>query len=115
MISIQLGQRLRELREFHHYTQEYVSSRLNIERPSYSNYECGKRTPPLELLIQLADFYQISIDDLLCNPDFSPCAVTDEILPASITKEEKVILRSYRHLSDADKQELLHFLQFKLS
>lgn len=115
MISIQLGQRLRELREFHHYTQEYVSSRLNIERPSYSNYECGKRTPPLELLIQLADFYQISIDDLLCNPDFSPCAVSDEILPASITKEEKVILRSYRQLSDADKQELLHFLQFKLS
>lgn len=114
MISIQLGQRLRELREFHHFTQEYVSSRLNIERPSYSNYECGKRTPPLELIVQLANFYQVSIDDLLRTPDFSPENTTDEFSPSSIHTEEKLFLRLYRQLSDEGKQETLHFMQFNL-
>lgn len=114
MIIIQLGQRLRELREFHHFTQEYVSSSLHVERPAYSNYECGKRTPSLELLVQLADFYHISMDDLLCNPDFSPCAATDEFASSSISKEEKIFLRSYRLLSTDAKRETLHFMQFKL-
>lgn len=114
MIVTQLGQRLRELREYHHYTQEYISSKLNIERPSYSNYECGKRTPPIELLIKLADFYHISMDDLLCNPEFSPCAATDEFSPSSISKDEKIILRFYRLLSNDAKREALHFMQFKL-
>lgn len=112
MISTQLGQRLRELREFHHLTQEFISSMLNVERPSYSNYECGKRTPPLELLIQLADFYHVSMDDLLRNPDFSACTATDEF--STISKEEKLFLRLYRSLPDESKRESLSFMQFKL-
>ena len=114
MIVIPLGQRLRELREYHHYTQEYISSQLNIERPSYSNYECGKRTPPLELLVKLADFYHISMDDLLCNPNFSPCAAADEFSLSSISQDEKLLLRFYRLLSEDARQEALHFMQFKL-
>lgn len=114
MISTQLGHRLRELREFHHFTQEYVSSRLHVERPAYSNYECGKRTPSLDFLIQLADFYHISIEDLLCNPDFSPCAATDEFALSSISKEEKYFLRFYRLLPTNARLETLHFMQFKL-
>jgi transcriptional regulator with XRE-family HTH domain len=114
MINLQLGQRLRELRKHHHYTQEYISSLLNIERPAYSNYECGKRTPPLELIIQLADLYQISLEDLLCNPDFSACAATNEFSLSSITKDEKILLRIYRMLSKEQRHEILHFMQYKM-
>lgn len=114
MLIIQLGQRLRELRKFHNFTQEYVSSKLHVERPAYSNYECGKRALPLELLVQLADFYQVSIDDLLCNPDFSPSAATDEFAVTSISNEEKILLRFYRLLSNNEKREALQFVQFKI-
>lgn len=114
MRNLQLGQRLRELRQHHHFTQEYVSSRLNVERPAYSNYECGKRTPPLELIIQLTDLYQISLEDLLCNPDFSAGAATNEFSLSSITKDEKILMRTYRLLPEEEKQEILHFLQYKM-
>ncbi|MEY8428542.1 helix-turn-helix domain-containing protein [Lachnospiraceae bacterium 46-15] len=114
MKNIELGQRLRDLREYHHYTQEYISSKLNIERPSYSNYECGKRTPPLDLIIRLCDFYQISLDDLLRSPKFSPCAATmEDILPSS-GEDEEALLHFYRLLPDASKREILQYLEFKL-
>ena len=65
MATIHLAQHLKELREANRYTQDYVSSQLNIERPTYSNYEIGKRMPPLDLLVDIADFYQISLDSLV--------------------------------------------------
>lgn len=113
MKNIELGQRLKDLREYHHYTQEYISSKLNIERPSYSNYECGKRTPPLDLIIRLCNFYQVSLDDLLCNPKFSPCATTMEGIPPSSGEDEEALLHYYRLLPDDSKREILQYLQFK--
>ena len=41
MATIHLAQHLKELREANRYTQDYVGSQLNIERPTYSNYEIG--------------------------------------------------------------------------
>ncbi len=111
MKNIELGQRLKDLREYHHYTQEYISSKLNIERPSYSNYECGKRTPPLDLIIRLCNFYQVSLDDLLCNPKFSPCAATMEGIPPSSGEDEEALLHYYRLLPDDSKREILQYLQ----
>ena len=56
MLRSTLGQRLRRLREDRGYTQEHVSTILNVERQTYTNYENGYRTPPLDSLVQLADF-----------------------------------------------------------
>ncbi|MBE6710497.1 MAG: helix-turn-helix transcriptional regulator [Ruminococcaceae bacterium] len=61
--------RIRDLREDHDYTQEYVASKLNIRQNTYSQYETGKRQLPIELLIQLADLYQTSTDYILCRTD----------------------------------------------
>ena len=90
-----------------------LGQRLNIERPSYSNYECGKRTPPLDLIIRLCNFYQVSLDDLLCNPKFSPCAATMEGIPPSSGEDEEALLHYYRLLPDDSKREILQYLQFK--
>lgn len=92
MTSAHIGQRLKTLREYYCYTQKYVSSKINIERPSYSNYELGKRTPPLEVIITLADFYHISLDDLLCNPDFSPRGASPESDYDSLANDESILL-----------------------
>ncbi len=61
--------RIRDLREDHDYTQEYVASKLNIRQNTYSQYETGKRQLPIELLIQLADLYQTSTDYILRRTD----------------------------------------------
>ena len=57
--------RLRDLREDHDLKQEEVAKLLGIQQTVYSRYERGARTFPLEHLVKLAEFYQVSVDALL--------------------------------------------------
>lgn len=57
-------QRLRDLREDADLTQSALAERLGIQQTVYSRYERGARTIPLELLLQLADYYDVSLDYL---------------------------------------------------
>ena len=50
--------RLKDLREDHDLSQEYISKILKITRPQYSLYETGKRDIPVDLLSVLAKFYK---------------------------------------------------------
>ena len=61
--------RIRDLREDHDYTQQYVAEKLHIKQNTYSQYETGHRQIPLEILIRLADLYKTSIDYILERTD----------------------------------------------
>ena len=61
--------RIIDLREDRDLTQKEVSQYLNISQVAYSYYELNKRSIPLELLSNLADFYNTSIDYLLGETD----------------------------------------------
>lgn len=54
--------RLRDLREDADKTQSDIASYLGIQQTVYSRYERGFQTIPLEHLIKLADYYQVSLD-----------------------------------------------------
>lgn len=58
-------QRLRDLREDHDLKQEAVARTLKITRQQYQLYESGKRKLPINLLIQLCEFYNVSSDYIL--------------------------------------------------
>lgn len=63
-----LYQRIRELREDHDLTQVQMGKILSCSQRSqrvYSNYERGELDIPTEILIKLADFYEVSVDYLL--------------------------------------------------
>lgn len=57
-----LPERLRELRDRLHRTQQQVADDLNISRKLLSNYECGTREPSIDMLQTLATYYFVSID-----------------------------------------------------
>lgn len=57
--------RLKDLREDNELRQEDIAKVLNITRQQYSLYELGKRTLPIDLLKQLAEFYNTSTDYIL--------------------------------------------------
>ena len=57
--------RLRDLREDRDLSQCAVADYLHIRQNTYSQYETGHRQIPLELLIQLSEFYNTSVDYLL--------------------------------------------------
>lgn len=60
-----LYQRIRELREDHDLTQVQMGKILSCSQRVYSNYERGELDIPTEILIKLADFYEVSVDCLL--------------------------------------------------
>ena len=64
-----LYQRIRELREDHDLTQVQMGKILSCSQRVYSNYERGELDIPTEILIQLADFYEVSGDYLLNRTD----------------------------------------------
>ncbi len=57
--------RLRDLREDRDLKQTDIAKMLGIHQTVYSRYERGHQTIPLEHLVKLAEFYQVSVDDLL--------------------------------------------------
>lgn len=58
-------QRLRDLREDKDLKQVQVAALLGIQQTVYSRYERGYQTIPVEHLLALADFYNVSTDYIL--------------------------------------------------
>ncbi len=58
-------QRLKDLREDKDMNQTQISEILGIQQTVYSRYERGFQTIPVEHLIKLADFYDVSTDYIL--------------------------------------------------
>ncbi len=56
--------RMRDLREDHDLTQDHLVHILDMHKTTYTNYEQGKREPPLSLAIHLARLYNVSLDYL---------------------------------------------------
>ena len=60
---------LKLLRKNRGYTQIAVQMKTGIEQALLSKFENGERVPPTETLIKLADFYNVSIDYILCRTE----------------------------------------------
>ena len=61
--------RIRDLREDADLTQKEIAELLMCDQSLYSKYERGERALPLELAVQLADFYKVSLDYLAGRTD----------------------------------------------
>jgi Predicted transcriptional regulators len=62
-----LAQRLGEVRKRKGISQQNVADSLGLSRGRLGNYEQGTREPDSEMLRQLANFYNVSVDYLLGN------------------------------------------------
>ncbi len=58
-------QRIRDLREDRDLKQRQVAEYLRCSQQVYSNYELGQRDIPTDVLIRLAELYNVSVDYLL--------------------------------------------------
>ena len=61
--------RIRDLREDNDKKQIELAKHLNIDQSTYSDYENGKINIPIEQLIKIADFYNVSLDYLVGRDD----------------------------------------------
>lgn len=61
--------RLKELRTKRGLTMEQLGNDIGITRASISNYENEQKKPSLDIVIRLADYFQVSIDYLVGRTD----------------------------------------------
>lgn len=61
------GNKLRELRKIEGWTQEEVANKLGVSKQTYSHYENEKRRPGLDIIKELANVYQVNIDDIFAD------------------------------------------------
>lgn len=61
--------RLKDIREDNDLFQKDIAALLNIDQSNYSKYELEKINIPIDTLHKLADYYNTSIDYLLCRTD----------------------------------------------
>lgn len=60
-----VNENLKAVREKKRVSQQDVADYLGITRQAYSHYEVGRRKPDYETLLKLAEFYGVSVLDLL--------------------------------------------------
>lgn len=62
--------RIRDLREDSDLTQKEVGKQLNMSQSQYQKYESGLVTPPISILMAIAEFYDVSLDYLLGRTNY---------------------------------------------
>ena len=60
-----VGSFLRELRKEKQLTQEQLAERFGVTNRSVSRWETGSNMPDLSILVELADFYDVDIRDII--------------------------------------------------
>lgn len=64
-MSYDIGKELKYHREVNGYTQIDLAKATGISQQKISYIESGKHSPSIDICIKLADFYGISIDELV--------------------------------------------------
>ncbi|NSW90681.1 MAG: helix-turn-helix transcriptional regulator [Firmicutes bacterium] len=60
-----VGKRIKQLRQEHKMTQQDFASLLNLNGSAISLYENGKRMPEYDIIIKIANHFNVTVDWLL--------------------------------------------------
>lgn len=101
-----LSDRLKQLRIRHGYSQAFLAQELSISRMTYTQYESGHREPPLEILVHLAQMYQVSLDFLL--------GISDLSRPPQLFPQESYLLSQLDRLAEGRRENVFQTLQQEL-
>lgn len=135
-----LSQYLKELRKSCGYSQEYVANQLNITRQTYSHYETGRISPPVNSLYNLAKLYGVPVENFMdlavtysINMDFamqppqSSHSIPDDLSlfleyinePSRnkkfklLSRKERMLLYYFDQIDQRDQEDIISFLKIK--
>ena len=89
------GDRLKELRNNKHLTQEKLAEILKVNRAALANWETNRAYPDVNIIKELATFFDVTIDFLLGKDDDSLAARIGVLLKENkglLSKEEEEFL-----------------------
>lgn len=104
---ITFGERLKELRNSKKLTQKQLADIFYLNKSSISRYENNSQMPENEILQKLADFFEVSIDYLLCRTDEQ----TPPISNNSLSKKEKLDIEkeALHMIENIDNADVIEF------
>ena len=60
-----IGSLMKELRKEKGFTQEQLAEKFNVSSRTISRWENGRNMPDLDILIEMSDYYEIDLRELL--------------------------------------------------
>lgn len=79
-----IGEKIRVLRIKRGYSQAQLAELMGLKRSAISNYEQGIREPDLDTVEAFADFFDVSVADLLGRDDYKHYTATFDTSKANI-------------------------------
>ena len=95
--QIKIGGFLRELRKEKELTQEQLAEKFGVSSRSVSRWENGNTMPELGILVELADYYEVDIKEIIDGERKS------EIMK----EEEKETLQKVADYAEAEKKSVV--------
>lgn len=97
MDQMKMGSFLKELRKEKELTQEQLAEQLNVSNRSVSRWETGSTLPDISLLIELAEFYDVDIKEI----------IDGERKSEKVNEEVKETLVKVADYTDAEKENII--------
>lgn len=95
-----IGNLLKKLRSEKGLTQEQLAEILNVSNRTVSRWETGSNMPDISLLVEIADFYDISIPEII-NGERKSEKMNDEV------KEVKEVAKTMSDYARAEKEAIV--------
>ena len=75
---MEFNEKLQELRKSKGLTQEELAEKLFVSRTAISKWESGRGYPSLDSLKEIARFFSVTIDDLICSDEMISVAENEK-------------------------------------
>lgn len=109
------GNRLKNLRSEKRITGEELGKILNVTKVAVSNWESDRRFPDQDTLKNIADYFDVSVDYLLCRSD-ARNTINDKVNTSNTTfgiiensdanKKVKELMKKIYSLNDDDRNAI---------
>jgi DNA-binding XRE family transcriptional regulator len=90
-VAVKFGENLKQLRQEKKLTRNQLAEKLGIAAVTIAGYETGIRTPSFEKLVEIANFFCISIDSLFEREKFFERELEKKNLEFRFKRVEKLM------------------------
>ncbi len=97
MDQVRIGAFIKELRKEKGLTQEQLAERLNVSGRTVSRWETGANMPDISLLVELAEFFDVSIPEI----------IDGERKSEKMNQETKEVANIMADYADAEKESII--------
>lgn len=108
MDMVMMGSFLAKLRKEHNMTQAELGERLGVTNKTVSRWETGNYMPPVEMLEELSNMYELTINELLCGrrlsteeyKEMAEANIKDTLQSSAFSVREKIEFYKKKWLKD---------------